>query len=573
MTHLKHLFTALLLLCCTVASAQNEVNGLYFVVTEDCCNLVDNPSGKYTGNIVIPESIVLTSFSYPNFSYSTTATSNKTYTFYAEAGSTITFASKVDRDYGSVYVKLDGGERTYLDGQLTYQDICLEITTTGIHTLVFTISGNKEYGWSTEGKVSKLTIKRNTEVELPVTSIGSNAFYGCAGLKSIEIPNSVTSIGSNAFYGCTGLKSIEIPNSVTSIGSNAFYGCTGLKSIEIPNSVTSIGSDAFNGCTGLKSIEIPNSVTNIGSSAFRNCTALTSIEIPNSVTNIGGYTFWGCSSLASIEIPNSVTSIENYAFNGCTALTSIAIESTTPPTIYEYTFPTTTYTEPLYVPAGAMTAYKAANYWKNFTNIYYIKPDYTEVTIEIGEYGCATYCSPLALDFSEVEGLKAYSAIGFNSSTKAVTLARVMTTAAETGIFLKGEPGKYTVPVIENCDEHTLNLLVGTLESITVNSTANNMSNFKFTVAEGDDTPMFYPFENGTTFSAGRAYLQIPTTWVPTNVQKSVSIRFDESGTTGIDEVTNTKENDKEYYDLLGCKVENPVGGIYIINGKKVIVK
>ena len=504
MTHLKHLFTALLLLCCTVASAQNEVNGLYFVVTEDCCNLVDNPSGKYTGNIVIPESIVLTSFSYPNFSYSTTATSNKTYTFYAEAGSTITFASKVDRDYGSVYVKLDGGERTYLDGQLTYQDICLEITTTGIHTLVFTISGNKEYGWSTEGKVSKLTIKRNTEVELPVTSIGSNAFYGC---------------------------------------------------------------------TGLKSIEIPNSVTNIGSSAFRNCTALTSIEIPNSVTNIGGYTFWGCSSLASIEIPNSVTSIENYAFNGCTALTSIAIESTTPPTIYEYTFPTTTYTEPLYVPAGAMTAYKAANYWKNFTNIYYIKPDYTEVTIEIGEYGCATYCSPLALDFSEVEGLKAYSAIGFNSSTKAVTLARVMTTAAETGIFLKGEPGKYTVPVIENCDEHTLNLLVGTLESITVNSTANNMSNFKFTVAEGDDTPMFYPFENGTTFSAGRAYLQIPTTWVPTNVQKSVSIRFDESGTTGIDEVTNTKENDKEYYDLLGCKVENPVGGIYIINGKKVIVK
>ena len=548
MTHLKHLFTALLLLCCTVASAQNEVNGLYFVVTEDCCNLVDNPSGKYTGNIVIPESIVLTSFSYPNFSYSTTA-SKKTYTFYAEAGSTITFTSKVDRDYGSVYVELDG-ERKYLDGNLIAQDICLEITTTGIHTLVFTISGNKEYNWATEGRVSKLTIKRNTEVELPVTSIGQKAFYGC-----------------------TGLKSIEIPNSVTSIGQEAFYGCTGLKSIEIPNSVTSIGDWAFEECTALTSIEIPNSVTNIGSSAFRNCTALTSIEIPNSVTSIKDYAFWYCTALTSIEIPNSVTSIGNYAFYGCTALTSIAIESTTPPTIYEYTFPTTTYTKPLYVPAGAMTAYKAANYWKNFTNIYYIKPDYTEVTIEIGEYGCATYCSPLALDFSEVEGLKAYSAIGFNSSTKAVTLARVMTTAAETGIFLKGEPGKYTVPVIENCDEHTLNLLVGTLESITVNSTANNMSNFKFTVAEGDDTPMFYPFENGTTFSAGRAYLQIPTTWVPANVQKSVSIRFDESGTTGIDEVTNTKENDKEYYDLRGCKVENPVGGIYIINGKKVIVK
>ena len=215
-------------------------------------------------------------------------------------------------------------------------------------------------------KIKKVVIKDG------VTSIGSEAFFYCTGLTSVSIPNSVTSIGNSAFNYCSSLTTITIPESVTSIGSSAFYrtkwydnqpdgvvyagkvlyeykgtmpsntkidikegttqiggyafsDCSDLTSITIPNSVTSIGKSAFNGCSDLTSITIPNSVTSIGERAFEGCSDLTSITIPNSVTSIGESAFENCSSLTSVTIPNSVTKIEERAFYGCESLTSVTI--------------------------------------------------------------------------------------------------------------------------------------------------------------------------------------------------------------------------------------------------------
>ena len=125
---------------------------------------------------------------------------------------------------------------------------------------------------------------------------------------------SVTSIGSDAFWGCSDLTSVTIPNSVTSIGKEAFRGCSGLTSVTIPNSVTSIDYQTFQGCSGLTSVTIPNSVTSIGTYAFYGCSSLTSVTIPNNVTSIGGGAFYGCSGLTSVTIPNSVTGIYSRAF-------------------------------------------------------------------------------------------------------------------------------------------------------------------------------------------------------------------------------------------------------------------
>ena len=42
---------------------------------------------------------------------------------------------------------------------------------------------------------------------------------------------------------------------------------------------------------------------------------------------------------------------------------------------------------------------------------------------------------------------------------------------------------------------------------------------------------------------------------------------------TAVEEVSAAQQQDNRYYNLMGQPIENPTGGIYIHNGKKILVK
>ena len=199
------------------------------------------------------------------------------------------------------------------------------------------------------------------------------------------------------------------------------------------------------------------------------------------------------------------------------------------------------------------------------------------ITLAIDQYGSGTFCSTHALDFSEVAGLKAYVATGYNTATGEVTLTRVMTAKPGEGLFLKGKPGDYEVPTLKSSESCMQNLLVGTLGKTIVNGTSEDglCVNYKYTVRGKDTTPLFYRFFYGSVLEAGKAYLQLPKAWIGTEATRAaISLRFDdEEMELGNEEQSADVAALAVIYDLQGRRVANPTKGVFIVNGKKVVFK
>lgn len=120
----------------------------------------------------------------------------------------------------------------------------------------------------------------------------------------------------------------------------------------------------------MKSIDIPNGVLSIQQQSFDGCSGLTSIVIPHSVTSIEELAFGNCANLSSITISNNVTSIGNGAFYGCTKINSIHCKCINPPFLGSIVFYKLNYNNvTLYVPEGALQAYRTAYGWNSFLNI------------------------------------------------------------------------------------------------------------------------------------------------------------------------------------------------------------
>lgn len=151
------------------------------------------------------------------------------------------------------------------------------------------------------------------------------------------------------------------------------------------------------------------------------------------------YKYRACDHLTTVSLPSSLKTLW-AAFQGCDMLNCVIMNRDTPLEISNGTFNDLESVLTLYVPAGCKAAYQAADNWKTFKDIVEIN------SITVGSTGYATFCSPKAMDFTDVEGIKAYIASGFNPETGTLVLTRVTEVPAGEGLYIVGTPGTYIVP-------------------------------------------------------------------------------------------------------------------------------
>ena len=190
--------------------------------------------------------------------------------------------------------------------------------------------------------------------------------------------------------------------------------------------------------------------------------------------------------------------------------------------------------------------------------------EYTDgsyVTVNVSEAGYATFCCDRALDFSNIQNLTAYTATltGSNVSFNKVEAS----VPAENGLLIKGVKGQETsakVPFLPGGELSAIqNALKGVLTPTHIDA--------GFVLLNGDAGVGFYKVgDAGFDVRANSAY-------IPAIDGARTFIALDDNTTTAIEGVATVKENNGEIYNLQGQRVVKAQKGLYIMNGKKVLVK
>lgn len=340
----------------------------------------------------------------------------------------------------------------------------------------------------------------------------------------------------------------------------------------------------FGDCSSLTSLNLKNfdtrNVTNMAS-MFAQCSSLTNLNLNSfdtkNVTAMS-WMFYNCTSLTNLDVSHFNTqnvewNIDNI-FNGCSSLTSLKISSSLGNSLNIHATNACNcvgtednpcaINQPEDLDFGVDTSGDYFRWQQGYFKLMESQMEKINVTTDLGYI---TYCSDKALDFTNVEGLKAYTVVGYDG--KVAKLSRIGIVPPETGLLLKADAGEYEVPYTEE-DNYVMNMLIGVLEETTLSPTEGNMTNL--VLANGKNGLGFYCLKGSGTIAAHRAYLQVPTRIIG-NGAKFISMEFDDEVTaiSGI----KTQEEAAPYYDLQGIRHEGKPSkqGIYIMNGKKVVVK
>lgn len=205
-------------------------------------------------------------------------------------------------------------------------------------------------------------------------------------------------------------------------------------------------------------------------------------------------------------------------------------------------------------------------HWLCWRDVTYTKlPDNVSVTVSDADF--ATYVnSDYDLDFSATS-IEAYKV---KVNTKGVaTLTKVNEVPAGTPVLLYADGGATEdIPVIASAGAVTENdLVAGTGAAVPTTDGAGNTNMILNNV--GGNIGFYFAADQ--TVATNRAYLHIDSGLAPTAESRMVMVFADEA--TGISTVKEAGFMVDGYYDLQGRRVTQPAKGLYIVNGKKVVIK
>lgn len=448
-----------------------------------------------------------------------------------------------------------------------------------------------------------------TSIKLPkgLENFWDNAFNGCTSLNNIETPSTVKGIYNNVFLGCTSLTNVTLNEGCTTLGHHVFMNCP-LATVTFPKTLNSIGESAFES-TKLNTVDLSNTqIKSLPNSSFYNCGQLSDVKLPITLTYIGKNAFCK-SSIASVTFPPSLQTIDEWAFQ-YSKLANVVIP-TNCNTIEQGAFSENANLTTVFINGvKCYLAYKAFAKCPALTDVYitsneepvaerygfpfdndpkvHVMKDYVDVISKLtkGENGnpCntvnfdsnfsitlgkewTTFSSAYNLDFSGVEGLTAYAA-KYDQTSDAVALTQVKRVAAHTGLILKGEAGKtYTLPILNSnedaLDAVTDNQLVDCVDALW--STGRDKDYF---LSNGE----FVKSTNNGWALPGKSYLYI-SSGRPNKSESPLRVYVDNTATAINGITTNPVVKDEAYYNLQGVKVQRPQHGVFIHNGKKVVLK
>lgn len=451
--------------------------------------------------------------------------------------------------------------------------------------------------------------KSLTSIQLPnkLENFWDNAFNGCTALNNIDMPSTVKGIYNSVFEGCTSLSNVTWNEGCTTLGNHVFKNCP-LAAVTFPKTLGSIGEWAFEG-TKLETVDLSNTqITRLPKGCFYNCQQLSDVKLPIALTDIGECAFYK-SAIASITFPSSLQKIDAWAFqftqltnvviptktghigdgafsdnanlntvvvNGlecylavsafakCPALTDVYITSDKEPNAERYGFPFDNNPK-VHVMKDYVDTFSGLRTSEDKNPCNTTNFD-SKFFLTLGKEW-TTLTSAYNLDFSSVEGLTAYTA-KYNKDNDAVALTPVKKVKAHTGLILKGEAGKtYTLPILASDEaglDATDNQLVGCVDAVWSTGRDND-----YFLHDGE----FVKSKNNGWALPGKSYLYISSGRRPNNSESPLRVCVDNTA-TAINGITNNPVvKDEAYYNLQGVKVQRPQHGVFIHNGKKVVLK